>query len=801
MLDLIWREIRYAFRMILQKPAFAVVAVLTLALGIGANTAIFSIVNAVLLRPLPYPEPDSLVRIKGGSSYPDLQDLKARTSTLENFAGYRPNFFDYNQGAEPERIQGSLVSGDLFQVLHARAALGRTIRKEDDQPGGANVVVISSDFWKTRTGGDPTIVGKTLLFDGKPYSVIGVMPSGFQLPQLQADVFAPLRVESSEEAAARGAHSLRGLGRIKKQFNLKQAQNDADRASIALAKLYPEENTDRRFILTPLHEYMIQNARPALLVLLGAVGLVLLIGCTNIANLLLARAAAREKEMAVRVALGAGRLHLIRQLLIEYSIIAFTGGALGLLLALWISDLLARFTPETIPRLPSVPFDTTVVLFAVFISVLTVFLFGLFPALQASRFNISHSLKETRLSLSNRPPSGLSVRNLMVISEVALALILLTGAVLLLRSFYQLRNVDPGFQTQNRLTMNINLPQSRFADIPKRTSFFNQILQNIETLPGVKSVGATSELPFGTGTTMHNLIVEGRPPLKPGTEPEIYNRSINPDYFRTMGIPLSKGRTFTSKDHEGSPAVGIINETMAQKMFANEEPVGKRVRWAREEPPVSMTIVGVVPDVRTSGLQEEEVPAIYTPYAQERSWWKSWMNLVVYTAVPPQTLAQAIRKEVAKVDRTIPVADMLLMEELIAQSMSDRRFNLILLTCFAGLALLLASIGIYGVIAYLVSQRTREIGIRVALGATRQNIVGLIVGHALLLTVIGIFGGLIVTFVLSRFIRDMLFGISPGDPVSFFAVTIVFAAVALLSSYIPARRALRVNPITALRYE
>ena len=546
-MDTLLQDVRHALRLLRRSPGFTAAAVATLALGMGANTAMFSVVHAVVLRPLPYAEPDRLVRIRGGSSWPDLTDLKAQARTLGALGGYRAHALDFLEGPAAERVDGAAVSGDLFRTLAVPAALGRVIRPEDDRPGGEPIMVLSHGFWQTRLGAAPDVLGRALRFSSGRYQVVGVMPPGFRLPGLEAQAWVPLAVESPAEAGARGAHTLAGVGRLARGASLAQAQAELDAVAARLAAAYPEENTGRRYPLSPLHAFLVRDVRGALLLLLGAVSFVMLIAATNVANLLLVRAAAREQEMAVRASLGAGRGRLLRQLLAESVVLAALGGAAGLVLAGWLTGVVVALAPPHVPGLSAVTVDGRVLAFTGSVTLAAGLLFGLAPALHGTRLPLAASLKEgARASAGG---AGRRLRDLLVVSEMALALVLLVGAGLLLRSLHRLQSVDPGFDASRLVTFNITLPAAGYRDIPKRTRFFEDVLGRLAVLPGVEAAGATSELPFADGgLTPHNFIVQGRPPLRPGTEPELSNRAVTPAYFETIGLPLRRGRFLEESD-------------------------------------------------------------------------------------------------------------------------------------------------------------------------------------------------------------------------------------------------------------
>jgi putative ABC transport system permease protein len=793
-----WQDLRYSARILFKNSGFALVAVITLALGIGANTAIFSVVNAILLRPLPYFEPERIVSARSNESALDLADIKSWSRSFEAVGGNTMQALDYTGNTEPVQWRVGLVTGDYFKTLGVQPALGRAISADDDQRGGARIIVLSHSLWREQFNGDPNIIGRAVPLSGGSYTVVGVMPAGFKSPRDSSEAWSPLQVVNPLAAAYRGVHFLQTYLRLKPGVSLAQAQSDMASIDKRLAEQFPEENKTRRQLLIPLHERIVGQSRQALLILFGAVGLVLLIACANFANLLLARAAAREQELVVRAALGASRWRLVRQLLTESVMISVLGGVAGLMLALWGIETLIDLKPENLPRLDTINIDGRVLIFTLVVSVVTGVLFGLAPAWNAARVNVNDALKE-----GGRGAAGIArhrVRSTLVVIELALALVLLIGAGLLIKSFWKLQNVRTGFNPDNLLTLRIDLPESRYREISNQMRYRRAALDELNSLPGVNAA-MVSELPLSGDALTHNFLVEGRPPIVPGEEPEVETRSIAGDYFRLMQIPLLSGRDFTPQDKEDTPLVGVINKTLAQQFFLNEDPVGKRVRWAREDQINWITIIGVVDDVKQFGLELPDDPTLYTPYAQSNRPWKRWMTLVVRgesnTAVP----ASMVKNGVWKIDPLIPATRVRMMSEVMAEAVSAQRFNMLLLGIFAGVALLLSAVGIYGVISYAVTQRTHEVGIRMALGAQPRDVMKLVVGQGMLLALIGVSIGLITALALTRLMTSLLFGVSATDPMTFAVISLLLIAVALLACYLPARRATKVDPMVALRYQ
>jgi putative ABC transport system permease protein len=799
------QDLRYALRMLLKGRGFTITTILTLALGIGVNSAIFSVINTVLLRPLPYPKQEQLMVLSEVNpkknmdqvpvSPPDLADWKSQTRVLENMAAYRSGSsasFNLTSGAEPERIQGAFVSADLFHVLGVQPTRGRNFTADEEKAGG-NVVIISHGLWQRRFGSDPNVVGQPLTLNGVSYSIVGIMPPNFQFPiqPERVELWVPLRLPDEVEQD-RMAHMLRVVGRLKPGATQEQAQSEMNTIARRLQQQYPTSNTDLGATVVPLLEQVVGNMRIALWVLLGAVGFVLLIACANVANLLLARATARRKEIALRTALGASRLRLVRQLLTESVLLSLLGGALGLVLATWGLRLLVAVSPNNIPRLQEVGLDGWVLGFTFLISLLTGIFFGLAPALQASKTDLTESLKEGGKSSSGLHRSRM--RDVLVVSEMALALVLLISAGLMMQSFVRLRQADPGFNPENILTMRVALPDSKYPETYQSQAFYQQLLQRVSSLPGVQSADVVTGVPLSGQQTVLAFDIVGGPTPRPGEVLTADYRAISPGYFSTMGIPLIKGRLFTDRDRQDAPSVLIINETMARRYWPNEEPIGKRVNVG----PTPHEVVGVVGDVRQMGLDAGPNAEMYEPYLQAP--WNS-LTLVVRSKSDPQRLAAAVINEVRGVDKDQPVSNVKPMADIVAESVAQPRLYTMLLGIFASVALLLAAVGLFGVVAYSVTQRTHEIGIRQALGARPGDVLKLVVGKSMLLALLGVAIGSLVAFLTTRILATFLYGVSSLDPVTFVGGAVVLSAVALLASLIPARRAMKVSPVVALRYE
>ena len=794
------QDVGYSLRILRQSPAFAAVAVLTLSLGIGANTAIFSVIDSVLLSPLPYPEPEQLIATKQNDSLQNVIDIQRQTRTLSKGGGVNIEPMDYTGGTEPVQILAAYVDAGLLETLDVPPLLGRVITPVEDVSGGPRNIVVSYHFWQNFLSSDPHVLGKTIPLSGNNYTVIGVMPASFTLPSGHADVFVSLWVAYPEAAPYRGVHFMRTYWRLKPGVTLSQAQADMSLIDGRLAVQYPDNERGRETLLVPLHQWLTGNVRPALMVLFGAVGLVLLIACANFAGLLMARAVARRREFVIRASLGAGKSRLIRQALTESGVLALIGGAAGLLLAKWGTGVLVSLKPAELERFNGIQIDANVFLFVLSISALTGTIFGLMPAWSAAHADVAESLKEGARGSTAGPLSHL-LRQLLVTGEFALALILLVGAGLLIKGFARLRSVNPGFNPANVMTMHLQLPAARYAEIPRQTEFRRQVLARLNSLPGVDAAMVT-DIPLGGNYVSHSFVIDGRSPVPVGAEPEVQTLSVMGDYFHVMQIPIRAGRGFTDMDREGQPLVAIVNEELARKFFPNENPIGARIDWAQTKGPHQwMTIIGVAQDVKHSGLNQPVDPAVYAPFSQSDEAWRRWMTLTIRARGPSSGLVQEVKKQIWSVDSQIPMSEVHSMEELMGVSLAQQRFNMLLLGLFAALALVLAAVGIYGIMAYRVGQRMHEIGICIALGAQRRDVLLLVMGSGAKLAFFGISIGTAGAIALTRVMTSLLFEVKPTDPAIFAAVAILLAIVALAAGYIPARRATRVDPMVALRYE
>jgi putative ABC transport system permease protein len=787
------QDVRYALRSFRSSPGFTAIVLATIALGIGANTAMFSVVNAVLLRPFSYADEDSLLRVQRGTSLPDLQDVSRRATTISGIEGHRAQLFDYTTGADAERLDGMLATGRMLQMFGVTPIAGRLIAPEDDQPNAARVVMLSAGFWRSHFGSDPSVLGRTLSLSGESYTVVGILPASFAFPLGRADVVAPFLRDAGREATARGAHTLRAYVRLKPSSTIAAAQEELNGIAASLEREYPETNNGVRFVLQDLRASVAGGVREPLMILLATVGFVLLIACVNVANLLIAKAAARREELALRVAIGASRARIVRQVLTESVLLAISGGALGIAVAWWLTRAIIGIAPENaVPRLESATLDGTVLAIATAVTLVTGLLFGLLPAWTSA------SAVADAARAGTRAVKGGRMRSALLIVEVAMAVVLVVGAGLLLKSFSALIGQEPGFNTAQLLTGNVTLNGPRYGSVAERARFWDAFEERIRATPGVRDVALTTDLPIGGLPIFHNLVFEGKP-MAPGTEPEVYYRGVNDRYFTAMGIPMLKGRTFAPTDRNG-PLVAVVNDAFVRQYYPGEEVIGRRIRWASGDGHW-MTIVGVAADVRGLSLDQGEVPAVHVPYAQEANPWRRWMDVALRVDGNTVAVAPALRREVLALDGNVPVAKIRTMDDVLSMSVADRRFNLVLLASFAGIALLLAAAGIYGVMSYLVVQRTREIGVRLALGATPGDVMRLVTSRALLLASVGVTIGLVAAAGLARFIQTMLFSVGSTDAPTFAISAGVLLLSAAAAAFVPARRAARLDPLRALRSE
>jgi putative ABC transport system permease protein len=803
-METFFRDIRYGARSLRKRPGFTLVAVLTLALGIGANTAIFSITDAVVLRPLPYREPERLVTVWESSARSDESrvvvspanylDWREQSRAFEEMGAYSEDFFNVSEDkAYPERVAGARATPSMFRALGAEPILGRGFLPEDVQPGREGVVLLSYGLWQRRFGADARVVGKTIKVNGADTTVVGVLPRDFIISPRRCELYAPLTLNGEQGANRRGRY-LVVIARLRPGVTVEQARAEMKAVGGRLAEQYPDENAGRSATVVSMGRMITWESRTALLVLLGAVSFILLIACVNVANLLLGRAAARRKEMVVRAALGAGRLRLVRQLLTESFILSLAGGLLGLLLAKWGTGLLVSFSPSNIPRVEQAGLDTRVLGFTLLISTLTGLAFGLVPALQTSKVSLNEGLKEGAKATAGTRRSF--TRGALVVAEVALSLVLLVGAGLLIKSFQRLSEVDLGFDPQRVVAADISLPY-KYDTMPERAEFFRQLLTRVEALPGVSSAAVSQSVPLSGEEQGIQFNVGGsQSPRAEDRHGAIYHR-VSPQYLNVMGIRLLKGRGLTEHDTAGAPGVALINEVMARKYFAGEDPIGKQITLDRT-PARALEIVGVVADLRYVTPDTEPFPEIYVSYLDD-PWYH--MSLAVRASGDPTRLVSAVRAEVLEMDRDVPLANVKTMEQYVADSVSPRRFSALLLALFACAALALAALGVYGVINVSVAQRTREIGIRIALGARGADVMCMVVRQGMGLTLAGVLLGLAASLALTRVMEGLLYGVSATDPLTFAGVSLLLTLVALLACLLPARRATKVDPGVALRYE
>ena len=807
------QDCRYAVRMLARNPGFTLIAVLALALGIGANSAIFSLVNAVILKPLPYQKPEQLVQLwmrftnigipndQNWVSAPEFVDLQQNQS-LSHLAAISSDSFNINISGTPERIDSAVVSTSFFPLLGVQAQLGRVFLPEEGQPGRAHVVLLSDGLWRRRFGADPAISGRKVVMNGQSYLIVGVLPRDFQLP-LEAEVWTPL-VFSADDLSpnSRGNHSYQVIARIKTGLSLEQARADLDVVSQRIIDQhpdYPYRQFNFRVLTVPLLEQQIGGIKTALWVLMSAVGLVLLIACANVANLLLVRASAREREIAVRQALGVSRWRLIQQMLTESAMLGLMAGVIGLLLGYWALHLLTTLAATSFPRVAEAHMDLRVLAFTVLVSLATGILFGLAPAF-SSRHVTHDALKEGGRG-GTAGAGSQRLRGMLVVAEMALSLTLLVGAGLLIRSFLRLQEVDTGFRPAGVLTMRISLPEEKYAKIEQTRTFYRELLDRIRRLPGVDAVGGATGLPLGGTGWSGTATVDSQAVQPRDTTPEVDQRPVFPGYFEAMGIPLVRGRYFEQRDNEKGAPVAIIDETMANTYWPKEDALGKRIKpGGRQSTQPWRTIVGVVRHVRYRTLESPSRVEFYWPYDQT-SFALGSMSLAIHTSSDPRSLAGVVQKQVQALDPDQPVYRIRTMSELMSESMARRRLSMFLLAIFAAVALALAAIGIYGIMSYSVAQRAHEVGIRMALGARTSDVVRMVLGQSLGLTLAGIFAGLLGSLALTNFLSSLLFDVKATDATTFLLVAVILAAVALVASLVPAYRATTVDPVNALRQE
>ncbi|HSE19712.1 MAG TPA: ABC transporter permease [Pyrinomonadaceae bacterium] len=805
----IFTDIRYGLRSLLKRPGATAIALLTLALGIGVNTAIFSAVDSILLHPLPHKDPERLVSVweqtpafgirQNEAAPANFFDLRNQNQVFEALGAFGPLDINLTGSGEPERLDGQLVSANVFAILGVAPALGRTFLPNEDQPGQEHVVVLSDELWQRRFNRDPSILNRSLTLNGESFTVIGVMPRGFFFPLRETALWVPWAMEP-DQASGRGDHYLRLVARLKPEVTLERANADVTAIGQRLAAEYPRTNEGLGFIVRSMHSDYAGDLRLPILILFGAVGLVLLIACANVANLLLAQATTRRREIAIRIALGARRWTIVRQLLVESLLLAAGGGLLGVLGALWGVQALAKLLPASLSKLQGVNIDARVLLFTFLMSVLTAVVFGGLPALLASRTMPGATLSDVARDIAGGT-SGRHVRRVLVVSEVALAVVLLVSAGLLIRSFQLLRQVEPGFTTENALTMRMVLPFPKYAKQEMRTAFYDEALRRVKEVPGVEAAGMITFLPLSFNGMNFSFSVEGRAGPSDMNLPFALFRVVSPDYFRAMGIPLQRGRFFEAHDAPDSTPVVLVNRRLADRFWPGEDAIGKRLKVGPADSPNAwLTVVGVVGDVRQTGLYEQKLE-FYVPYMQERRSFMAPRDLVVRTKADAAVLAGAVRQAVWAVDKDQPVSNVRTLDQVFAAAISQERFQALMLGLFAALALVLACVGLYGVISYSVVQRTHEIGVRMALGAQPVDVLRLVIRQGMLLTFAGLVVGIIAGTFVTRVLSDMLFGVTPRDPLTFAGVPVLLLVVAFLACYVPARRATRIDPLVALRYE
>jgi putative ABC transport system permease protein len=803
-METILKDVRYGVRMLVRNPGFTFVAVAALALGIGANAAIFSVVNAVLLRPLPYDNPDRLMMIRETKlpQFPEFSvspgnflEWQKQNKVFERMVAIRNSTFNLLGAGEPERLRAMRVTDGFLSILGERPEIGRDFLPEEDQLGHNQVVIISNGLWQRRFGGEKNILGRTIVLDGQIYTVIGVMKAAFRFQESTMDLWMPMAF-TSDQTQEYGGHYLQALGRLKAGASVEQARLEMSAIADRLAEQHPDQDKGWGVKIMPLPEFTVHTIKPALLVLLGAVSFVLLIACANVANLLLARAATRQKEIGIRTALGAGRWRIVRQLLTESVLLSLLGGAAGLLLAMWGMPVLLSLAPQDLLRVNDITLDSRVLIFTFVAALLTGVIFGLVPAIQASVANPNEILKEAGRG-STEGGQRQFVRSALVVFEIAMALVLLVGAGLMIKSFQRLQKVDPGFNAENALTVEVSLPERKYPKNDQQSAFYTQLIDKVSTLPGAQSVAATNVVPLSGNDFVLGFDIKGSPLNTEGDTRSTNYYAVSADYFNTMGIRILKGRSFTAHDTKDSPRVAIINETMARKFFPGEDPIGRFIN-VTFGPTSYREIVGIASDVKQYSLDQETTMQTYEPYTQTPF---PSMTLVVHAKGDPSNLSSIIRRSVLELDKDQPVSGIKTLAENLSASLAQQRFAMLLLVVFAFVAMMLAGVGIYGVMSYSITQRTHEIGIRRALGASTRDVLKLVVGHGMILTLIGLMVGLSGAFALTRLMNTLLFGVSATDVTTFAFFSVSLTIVAVVACLVPALRALKVDPMTALRYE
>jgi predicted permease len=809
-------DFRFGLRILLRNPGFTLAAIVVLALGIGANTAIFSIVNAVLLRPLPYQDASRIMQVwhvPPAKSFPGLSlfsvspanylDWQDQNRSFEQMAAYGFDSFNVGGGERPEAIRGAAVAPGFFSILRVQPVLGRTFSPEEDRPGQGHVVILGHTLWRDHFAADPGIVGRNVLLDGQTYTVVGVMPPKFKFPDW-AELWVPL-AWSNEKRAVRGNHNYMVIGRLKPEAAVQQAKTDLGAISARLEQQYPEDDKGWGATVLPLREQIVGDVRPALLVLLGAVAFVLLIACANVANLVLAKTLARKKEIAIRTSLGASRAAVLRQILAETLLFSLAGGALGLFLARFCITLIQKFLADRLPSSTEITLDASVLAFTVFLALLAGLLAGLLPAVRFTRTDLNEALKQGQ-SRGNSDSSGSNTRGLLVVSEVALSLVLLIGAGLMMRSLLRLSSVQPGFDPNNVLTARLTVPGTKFSSPAAQISFYDQVLRQVRATPGVESAGLIDSLPIDDGGSHQPVAVEGQPVVPMADQPEVDVRMISPGYLHAMRVPVLRGRDLNDADLAGRPPVVFISESMAKRFWPNENPIGKHITLTFF-PGVVREVAGVVGDVKQDSLdQTRPVETLYWPLSQltvppSETWRSFGMSLAVRTSAEPSSAISSVTSAVHQVDPETPVVSVVTMEGLISASLSPQRFNVLLLGAFAGLALVLAAVGIYSVLAYSVRRRLREIGIRMALGATPSDVLQMVVADGMKPILLGVALGLAAAFALSRVVSSLIYGVRATDPLTFASVALLLIAVGLFATILPAYRATSVEPVLTLREE